>query len=313
MEGPYPLGVPDAPSPEDVAVPAHSPERPCPLPDDPLPARRVEGPTGLSGDVRRSWNLARTLAATDWKVRFFGSALGYVWSLLRPLLLFALLWFVFSEVIGADVGVQDYGVMLLVGILCYFYFSEVTGSALTAMVDREALIRKVGFPRVVVPLSVLLVATLNLGLYLVVLAVFVLATGVEPRWSWLALPLPLVALAGFAGGLGLLFSALYVRYRDMRPIWEVLLQATFYATPILYPITLLAERFPKLAQVAMANPLAAVVQELRHLLLGPASPSASQAIGGGVLILIPLAILVVVVGLGLWVFERMAPVAADEL
>lgn len=313
MAGPYPLGVTEAPTPEDVAVPVDSPERSLRLSDEPLPARRVGGPTGVRGDVRRSWNLARTLAATDWKVRFFGSALGYVWSLLRPLMLFALLWFVFDEIIGADAGVPNYGVMLLVGILCFFYFSEVTGSALTAMVDREALIRKIGFPRVVVPLSVLLVATLNLGLYLVVLAVFVLATGVEPRWSWLALPLPLLALAAFAGGLGMLLSALYVRYRDVRPIWEVLLQATFYATPILYPITLLAERFPKVAQIAMGNPLAAVVQELRHLLLGPTSPSASQVIGGGGLIVVPLAVLVGVVCLGLWVFERMAPVAADEL
>jgi len=278
-----------------------------------LPAHRVEGPKALGGDPRRTWNLARTLASTDWKVRFFGSALGYLWSLLRPLLLFGILFFVFSEVIGADAGVEDYGVMLLVGIICFFYFSEVTGSSVTSMVDREALVRKVGFPRIVVPLSVLLVATANLMLYLVVLAVFVLATGVEPRWSWLALPLPLLALAALAAGLGMLLSALYVRFRDVRPIWEVLLQALFYATPILYPVTLLADRYPEVARIFMANPLAAIVQELRRLLLGPSNPSVADVLGGGALLLIPVGILVALVLLGFWVFERTAPLAADEL
>jgi len=278
-----------------------------------LPAHRVEGPKALGGDPRRTWNLARTLASTDWKVRFFGSALGYLWSLLRPLLLFGILFFVGSEVIGADAGVEDYGVMLLVGIICFFYFSEVTGSSVTSMVDREALVRKVGFPRIVVPLSVLLVATANLMLYLVVLAVFVLATGVEPRWSWLALPLPLLALAALAAGLGMLLSALYVRFRDVRPIWEVLLQALFYATPILYPVTLLADRYPEVARIFMANPLAAIVQELRRLLLGPSNPSVADVLGGGALLLIPVGILVALVLLGFWVFERTAPLAADEL
>lgn len=246
-------------------------------------------------------------------MRFFGSALGYLWSLLRPLLLFGILFFVFSEVIGADAGVENYGVMLLVGIICFFYFSEVTGSAVTCMVDREALVRKVGFPRVVVPLSVLLVATANLALYLMVLAVFILATGVEPRWSWLALPLPLLALAALAAGLGMLLSALYVHFRDIRPIWDVLLQALFYATPILYPVTLLAERYPEVAKVFMANPLAAIVQELRRLLLGPSNPSVADVLGGGTLLLIPVGVLVALVLLGVWVFERTAPSAAEKL
>ncbi|HUR86513.1 MAG TPA: ABC transporter permease [Solirubrobacteraceae bacterium] len=274
-------------------------------------AYRVRGPSAIGGDPRRFWNLARTLAATDWKVRFYGSALGYVWSLLRPLLLFGIVYVVFSEVVGADAGVADYGVILLLAMILYFFFAEVTSGGTTAMVDRESLLRKIGFPRAVVPLAVALVAAMNLALNLVVLAVFVVASGVQPRWSWLALPIPIALMLVFATGVALLLSALYVRYRDVRPIWEVLLQALFYATPILYPIQAVLGRSETLATVALCNPIAAIIQESRHLLVG--GMSLGEAIGSDALIAIPLAIIAGVTWLGVVVFDRMAPRAAEEL
>ena len=275
------------------------------------PAYRVRGPSAVGSDPRRFWNLAMTLARTDWKVRFFGSALGYMWSLLRPLMLFGIVYLVFSQVIDAGNGVDFYGVILLLGMILYFSFSEITGGALTSMVDRESLLRKVGFPRAVVPLSVALGATMNLALNLVVLGVFVVAAGVQPRWSWLALPIVLVLLLVFATGLAMALSALYVRYRDVQPIWEVVLQALFYATPILYPIELLAGESQTLAQLALMNPIAALIQEARHLLTGAAS--LSEAMGSTALLTAPAAILVGVTALGFWVFDRMAPLAAEEL
>jgi ABC-2 type transport system permease protein len=274
-------------------------------------AYRVRGPSAVGGDPRRFWNLALTLARTDWKVRFFGSALGYAWSLLRPLMLFGIVYFVFSYVIDAGADVKYYGVILLLGMIMYFCFSEITGTALTSMVDRESLLRKVGFPRAVVPLSVALVAMMNLALNLVVLAVFVLGRGVEPRWTWLLLPIPFVLVLVFATGVAMLLSALYVRYRDIQPIWEVVLQALFYATPILYPIELLAAESQTLAKIALCNPIAALIQEARHLLTG--APSVSEAMGSTALIAAPAAILVGVTLLGFWVFDRMAPRAAEEL
>jgi ABC-2 type transport system permease protein len=277
----------------------------------PAPAYRVRGPSAVGGDPRRFWNLARTLAATDWKVRFYGSALGYAWSLLRPLLLFGIVYFVFSEVVKAGAGVDHYGVILLLAMILFFFFSEVTAGGLTSMVDRESLLRKVGFPRAVVPLAVTLVAAMNLALNLVVLAIFVAASGVTPRWSWLALPLALVLVLVFAFGVALLLSALYVRYRDVRPIWEVVLQALFYATPILYPIQAVIGKSQALATIALCNPVAAIIQESRHLLVGGLSLGA--AMGSDVLVLVPLAILAAVTWLGLVVFDRMAPRAAEEL
>jgi len=277
----------------------------------PAPAYRVRGPSAGGDDARRFWNLARTLAATDWKVRFYDSVLGYVWTLLRPLLLFGIVYFVFSYVIKAGAGVEYYGVLLLLGMIMYFFFSEVTGGGVTSMVDRESLLRKVGFPRAVVPLSVTLVAAMNLALNLIVLAIFVVGAGVPARWEWLLLPIPLALLLVFSTGVAMLLSALYVPYRDVRPIWEVTLQALFYATPILYPIELLAEHSPALAKIALMNPIAALIQETRHLLVG--APSLTEALGSTALLAGPVVIGIGVTALGFWVFDRMAPRAAEEL
>jgi ABC-2 type transport system permease protein len=276
-------------------------------------AYRISGPASFADDPRRFWQLTFTLARTDWKVRFFGSALGYLWSLLRPLMLFGILFFVFDVVVGAGDGVEHFPIVLLTGMMLYFFFGDVTGAAVTSLVDREALVRKVGFPRLVVPLAVTLVATFNLLLNLVVLGIFLALNGVQPRWTWLLFPIPLVLVGVLATGTGLLLAALYVRFRDIRPIWDVALQALFYATPILYPITLVQEKSETVAHILMASPLAALIQEARHLLLGPGTPSAGEAIGGDVRLLVPAAILVVMAVLGYVVFERMAPRAAEEL
>ena len=262
------------------------------------PAYRVTGPSAVSGDPRRLWHLSLVLALTDWKLRFFGSVLGYVWSLLRPLLLFGILYVVFSEFVGVNAGIANYPLLLLSGIVLFFTFGEMSGGAVMSLVEREALVRKVSFPRMAVPLSV---------------AIFVAASGISPRWTWLLLPVPLVLLVAFGTGLAMLLSALYVPFRDFRPIWDVIQQALFYATPILYPVEKVAERSATLAKVVMSNPLAVIIQEFRHLLLGPSVPNASEAIGGAVWLLIPGGVFVGLTVLGFVVFNRMAPRAAEEL
>lgn len=276
-------------------------------------AYRVRGPVAYSGDLRRLLHLALTLALTEWKLRFFGSALGYLWSLLRPLLLFGILYVVFSEVVRVGAGIAHYPLLLLAGMVLYLSFAEMASGAVTALVDRETLLRKIGFPRMAVPLSVALASTLNLLLNLVIVAIFVAASGIEARWTWLLLPIPVLALAVLGTGIGFLLSALYVPFRDVRPIWEVVQQALFYATPILYPIEKVAERSDTLVKIAMSNPLAVIIQEFRRLLLGPEVPSASASIGGTPWLLIPAAVFVGVSLLGFYVFKRMAPHVAEAL
>jgi len=277
------------------------------------PAYRVTGPTAISGDGRRFVHLVTTLALTDWKLRFYGSALGYLWSLLRPLLLFGILLFVFSEIVRIGSDVADYPVVLLIGVVLFSYFAEITGDSVESVVDREQLVRKVSFPRMVVPLSVALAGTFNLALNLVAVTALILITGVEPRLEWLLVPIPIVVLAVLSAGAGMLLSALYVPFRDARPIWDVVAQGLFYATPVFYPVEFLIDRSETLATLAMMNPLAVIIVEARHLVLGDSSMGPAKAIGGEALLLIPLAILLAVVALGFVTFNRMAPRVAEEL
>jgi ABC-2 type transport system permease protein len=267
-------------------------------------------PSALGGDLRRFWSLTYTLAATDFKLRFFGSALGYLWTLMRPLLLFGVLYFVFTKVVRFGGGIENYPVYLLAAIMLFTFFSETTARGVTSLVERENLLRKVRFPRMVIPLSVTLNAMFNLGLNLIVVFVFVLASGIEPRWSWLEL-IPLIALlVVLATGITMLLSALYVRYRDIQPIWEVALQMLFYASPVIYVTSALPDNIER---EAMASPITAVLTQMRHALIDPNAPTAAEAIGNEVRLLIPLAVVFAVFALGLWVFMREAPRIAENL
>jgi ABC-2 type transport system permease protein len=268
------------------------------------------GPSALGEDLRRFVSLTFTLAATDFKLRFFGSALGYLWTLMRPLMLFGVLYFVFTEVVRFGEDVKHYPVYLLTSIVLFTFFSETTSRGVISLVERENLLRKVRFPRLVIPLSVALHSLFNLGLNLVVVFVFVFASGIEPRWSWLQLPLLLALLVVLAVGVAMLLSALYVRYRDMEPIWEVVLQVLFYASPVIYVIATLPD---SIEREAMANPLAAIFTQVRHALIDPNAPTAAEAIGGGLRLLVPLAIVVAALGVGAWIFAREAPRIAEDL
>jgi ABC-2 type transport system permease protein len=271
---------------------------------------RYRGPSAIGDDLRRFVGLTTTLAVTDFKLRFFGSALGYVWTLMRPLLLFGVLYVVFTEVVRFGGDVKHYPVYLLMAIVLFTYFAETTSRGVTSLIERENLLRKVRFPRLVIPLSVALHALFNLGLNLIVVFVFVLASGIDPRVEWLGLVPLIVLLVLFATGVTMLLSALYVRYRDMLPIWEVVLQMLFYASPVIY----VTSTFPdSVEREAMTNPLTAILTEARYLLIDPSAPTAAEAIGGAARLLIPLFVIVGVFVLGLWVFMREAPRIAEEL
>jgi ABC-2 type transport system permease protein len=273
-------------------------------------AGSYRGPNAFGDDLRRLVNLSFTLAANDFKLRFFGSALGYLWSLMRPLLLFGVLYFVFTEIVRFGAGVENYPVYLLASIVLFTFFSETTSRGVTSLVERETLLRKIRFPRMVVPLSVTLHALFNLGLNLIVVFAFVFAAGIDPRWSWLQM-IPLVLLLVILStGATMLVSALYVRYRDMQPIWEVVVQILFYASPIIY----VAESFPdSIEREAMANPITTVLTQMRHALIDADAPTAAEAIGGAGRLAIPLLITAGVFAAGVYVFTREAPRIAENL
>jgi ABC-2 type transport system permease protein len=274
--------------------------------------RPIRGPSALGGDARRMLHLTVTLAVMDWKLRFFGSVLGYLWQLMRPLMLFGVLYAVFTQFIRFGEGIRFYPAILLVGIVLYTFFSDATGRAVTAVADRENLVRKIEFPRLVVPLSVILTAAFNLAFNLVAVLVFVLATGVDPRPSWLALPLILVGVALFAAGPAMLLSALYVRFRDLKPIWEVFLQVLFYGSPILYVIELIPSGGLQKG-IVLVNPLATMLVQARATLIDENAANAWDIAGGVHMLAIPALIVGGLLALGFWVFNREAPVIAEQL
>jgi ABC-2 type transport system permease protein len=266
-------------------------------------------PSVVGSDLRRFWNLTWTLAATDFKLRFYGSILGYAWMLARPFLFFGVIYFVFSEIAGLDANVKNYGVYILFALVLFQFFNEATSGCVRCLVARESLLRKMRFPRMIIPLSVIVGAVLNLGGTLVAVFIFALATGVYPAWSWLELPLIIAAIAVFATGVGLLLSSLFVRYRDVAPIWDVVSQMLFYVSPVLYVTTLVPEQY---RQVFMLNPLATLLTEMRAAVVDTSAPHAWDLASGAVL-LGAAAIVLAAVALGYWVFLRQAPRIAEDL
>ncbi len=283
--------------------------------------RPIAGPEALTRDWRRFWHLTFNIARTEWKLRFFGSALGYFWQLIRPLMLFGVLYVFFTKIghvgqgAGSAAGEPNhlYGVQMLGSIVLFTFFAEATGGAVRSVVENEALVRKIQFPRMVIPLSIVLGALFNLALNLIVVFIFSLASGVHPMVSWLELPLIVVVLAVFATGLAMLLAALYVYFRDVAPIWEVLSQVLFYASPVIVPLLSVQEKLSStLVKVYMLNPLAFVFQWFRHAIINPATPGPSSVLGT-IGVLAALAIVLGVFVAGFAVFNRTAPYVAENL
>jgi len=280
----------------------------------PTPLREIRGPSAYGGGARRFLNLTWMIAVTEFRLSYFGSALGYLWSLMRPLLFFGVLYLVFSQVLRFGGGIKAYPVLLLFNIVLFSFFSEATQASVTSVVNREGLVRKMHFPRMVIPLSTVLTGILNLALNLVAVVVFMLLYGLPVRWTWLLLPLIVGPLIMFTAGVAMLLSSLYVRFRDIAPIWSVVVQLLFYATPVLYVATTiqhLGNRFVQ--QILLSNPLAALLEQARRWVIDPSAPGAVTSTGGWELFLIPVAVFVAVCGLGLWVFNREAPRIAELL
>jgi ABC-2 type transport system permease protein len=277
------------------------------------PTARYYGPSAIEDDARRFINLTLTLARTDFKVRYFGSILGYLWSLMRPLMLFGVLYVVFTKVFRFGKGVPHYPVELLTAIVLWTFFVETTVNSVQSLVGREGLLRKMRFPRLVIPLSVALTALFNLGMNMIAVLVFTFASGVDPRVTWLEMPVLILLLAILGVGLGMLLSALYVRFRDIQPIWDVIVQALFYVSPVIY----VATQYHSVIRLAMINPLAAILTQMHYAWVGGTAlhpvHSAAVEIGGGVRLLIPLSLIFAAFALGWWVFNREAPRIAENL
>lgn len=267
--------------------------------------------------IPRVWNkrnlvLLEELTKTDFKLRYQGSVLGYLWALLKPLLMFAILYIVFAKLLRFGGDIPHYPVYLLTGTVLWSFFTECSSQGIQAMVGRGDLIRKISFPKYIVTVSTTLTAVINVCINLVVVVIFALINGVTPSWSWLlALPL-LLELYLFALGIAFLLGSINVKYRDISSIWDVLIQALFYAVPIIYPISMVAGTSSLAAKVILLDPIAQVIQDVRWSLITPETITTSSFVGvwGE---LVALGIVLVVLIVGSLVFRSRSHFFAEEI
>jgi len=272
--------------------------------------RDVQGPSALGGGRRRFLDLLWLMSVTEFKRVYFGTVLGYLWSLVRPLLLFAVMLFVFTKIIRVGGEVEHYPVLLLLNIVLFTFFQEATTNSVTSVAAQEGIVRKTQFPRLVIPLSVVLTSTFNLGLNLIVVLVFILAFGVDPTWTWLLFPLALGLIFVLTAAISLMLSVLYVRFRDVAIIWAVAAQVLLYATPVIYPLSIVTGAARHLV---MINPLTPIFRQIQVWVIDPGEPSAATLAGGAVWLLPAAAIFLGACIFGVWIFNRDAPRIAEEL
>ena len=260
-------------------------------------------------DLGRFARITTTLAKTDFKLHYEGSVLGFLWSVMKPLMLFGVIYAVFSSII--DVGAIDhYALYVLSSVVLWTYFSEATGKGVGSLVKHKNLLRKMRFPALAIPVSVSLQGLFHLGVNALVVVGFALATGVSPRLSWLEMPLLLALLAALTTGVVLLLSSLYVRYRDMEHIWRVAERVLFFGSPIIYAATQYPEEIRELAAM---TPLVMILSEMRHAFIDAGAPSAAELVGGTPFLLVPIAITAAILAAGLLMFHRQAPRVAERL
>ena len=267
--------------------------------------------------IPQVWNkrnriLLKELTKTDFKLRYQGSVLGYLWALLRPLLLFAILYIVFAKLLRFGNDIPHYPVYLMTGTVMWNFFTECTGQGIQAIIQRGDLLRKISFPKYIIVVSATATALINLAINLCVVIVFALINGVTPSWSWLLVVPLILELYAFALGISFLLGAINVKYRDVTSIWDVLTQALFYAVPIIYPITMIASTSSLAAKIILIDPIAQVIQDIRWSLITKEAVTTAGFVGlGGELFAIALVLVVLIVGA--IVFRRRSKFFSEEI
>ncbi|MBA3757270.1 ABC transporter permease [Candidatus Saccharibacteria bacterium] len=254
--------------------------------------------------------LLKQLVKTDFKLRYQGSFLGYVWTLLRPLALFAILYVVFGKFLKIGDSVPHFPIYLLLGIVVWNYFAEVTSGSVAAIVGKGELIRKINFPKYVIVLAGSFSALINLCINFVVVGLFLYINDVDIRTIATTLPIFIVELFIFSLALAFFLSAAYVRFRDINYIWEVIMQAAFYITPILYPLSLLPENA---AKIIMLNPMAQIIQDMRYVLVTDKTLTMSGVYNSHYIRAVPVGVTILLVVIAAVYFKKRSRYFAEDV
>ncbi|HHT7826359.1 TPA: ABC transporter permease [Streptococcus suis] len=263
---------------------------------------------------RENQILLKEMVKTDFKLRYQGSLIGHLWSILKPLLLFTIMYLVFVRFLRFDDGTPHYAVGLLLGMVTWNFFTEATNMGMMSIVSRGDLLRKLNFSKEIIVFSSVAGAAINYAINLVVVLVFALISGVQFTWTSLIIFPLFVELVLLATGVAFILSSLFVRFRDIGPIWEVVLQAGLYATPIIYSLTFIIQRGQtNIAKIMMFNPLAQIIQDLRHFLIYSGNMTLRDLISNPFIIVIPYLLPIVVFALGYIIFNKNAKRFAEIL
>ena len=262
---------------------------------------------------RKNRILLKELTKTDFKLRYQGSVLGYLWALLRPLMMFAILYVVFSKLLRIGNDIPHYPVYLLCGTTMWSFFTECTSQGIQSIVVRGDLLRKISFPKYIVVVSSTLTAVINMLINLVVIVIFALINGVTPTWSWFLVFPAILELYLLSLGIAFLLGSINVKYRDITSIWDVLVQALFYAVPIIYPISMVASTSAIAAKVILLNPIAQAIQDIRFNLITPETITTWNYVQTPHLIIIPIFIVIIILAIGALIFRRKSKFFAEEV
>jgi ABC-2 type transport system permease protein len=245
----------------------------------------------------------RVVGAIQFKSKYAGAALGYLWSLVKPLSYFGVLWLVFAFLLRTANQTSDFAIYLLIGILLYTFFTDSIGVMLRSIVEGGSILRRLAFPPILVPLSASVGMSITFFINILVIVMFVGIQRISPRVSWLLIPPLLIELYLLCVGLGLLLAALYVRFRDIGQIWDLTTQLLFFASAIFFPIGIMP---PWAQKIAFLNPFLPIMQDARHAVLGPSGPNdltVANVYGGPAGRLIPI-VLILLILLGGFAFFR---------
>lgn len=257
-----------------------------------------------------SFILLKQLVKSDFKLRYQGSFLGYLWSLLRPLAIFAILYVVFTKFLKIGEGVPHYPIYLLLGIVIWNFFVEVTMGCVSVIVAKGDLIRKINFPKYVIILATSISALINLFLNLTIVFIFMYLNKVDVRMVALIFPLLVLELYVFSLALAFFLSAAFVRFRDISYIWEVFVQGAFYATPILYPLSLIPITA---AKIIMLNPLAQIIQDSRYALVTEKTQTIATVYNNSTARIVPVSIVLISLCIASIYFRKRSKYFAEEV
>lgn len=269
--------------------------------------------SNLVNKYRYSLILLRELVITEFKLRYQGSVLGYLWSLLKPLFLFVILYFVFVHFLRVGSDVPNWPIALLLGIVLWNFFSEITSNGVGSVVSRGDMIRKINFPKYIIVISSSVSAFINLLLNLVVLTVFIILADVDLRWTALLTPLYVLELFMFGVGIAFILSTLFVKFRDMNYIWEIITQALFYGSAVIYPLSMIATTNVELAKVILLSPITQSIQDARWALIEPANLTAATLGSSLWMQMFPFTLSLVTLLFGAWLFKKNSPYFAENI